>query len=324
MNTLWEGGGIPVGYIYNKDLKLLEFDPVFKPVVKLIFDLALSGASALEIAGELNKRKIKSRRGAEWSYKTVAYLFTPAKLFFYAGFQDNNEGNWPALIPLATAEKLITKNVVSTVLPRPRSNVFLLPGLDIAVCGYCSGKIKSSSTKRAHSTNHYYLCSNKQMRGASYCPNSKVIPQQVLNDKVITSVLTQHKNLKSIKKFSAAFRETTIKSSQSKLNAITKQINQLLVKQNKTSKTSELNSIGKDIQDLINQRSSLISNQLIDINFDELNNVDLKSFSRLAVAKQQTIIKQFIKKIIVKRDTVTIEFPFVINAKGSKSITTGY
>jgi hypothetical protein len=324
MDTTWEGGGIPVGYLYDKELKQLYFDPKLKPVVQLIFDFALSGLSALQIAGELNKRKMRSKQGNEWSYKTVAYLFTPAKLMFYAGFQDEKQGNWPSIISVTTAEKLIAKNVVSTVLPRPRHNVFLLSGLDICYCGYCGGKIKSSTTKRAKTTNHYYLCGNKQMRGAVYCPESKVIPQQLLNDKIIASVLTQHDNLKSIQKFSVAFRERTIKSSHSALNTITKQINQLLVKQNKTSKTSELNSIGKEIQILINQRASLISNQLIDINFAELNNIDLKGFNRFAIAKQQTIIKQFIQRVVVKRDKITIEFPFVINSKGDKYITTQY
>jgi cytochrome c556 len=159
------------------------------------------------------------------------------------------------------------------------------------------------------------------MRGASYCPESKVINQDILNEKIINSVLTQYKNLKNIQKFTEAYSQRTIKSSQSKLNGITKQINQLLVKQSKTKKTTELNRINNEIQSFINERSSLISNQLVDINFNELYQVDLKTFNRFSISKQQSVIRQYIQKVIVKRDTIEIVFPFVVNSKGSKSIT---
>lgn len=326
MNTStfrWQGGGIPVGYNYQPENKSLIPDPVFAKVVNIIFSLALDDYSALEIAQELNKRKIRSRKDREWTYKTVSYLFSPQKIEFYSGYVNNQKGNWQPLISTEMAQKLIKKHVVSESAPRPRTNKFLLPGLGIAVCGYCLGPLKSSTTQRENKSNFYYLCSNKQMKGSLYCPESKVVNQETVNDKVTESLKSQQRNLKNIQSYTASFITAEKKRAEKELKALNAEINYLLNEQSKKIDKASLAKISETIQAKMQYRNEVLTRSIIDFDFNEFAKYDLKNFYRLSIDNKRAIIKKYISEVRVFTDKIIIVYPFVVTAAGSKSLTIG-
>lgn len=68
---LWNGAPIPIGYKWSEEKKYPVVDPEEAKVVRYIFDRYISLESALKVSYDLAVNSVKTKRGGEWTSKTV-------------------------------------------------------------------------------------------------------------------------------------------------------------------------------------------------------------------------------------------------------------
>lgn len=68
---LWNGAPIPIGYKWSEEKKYPVVDPEEAKVVRYIFDRYISLESALKVSYDLAANSVKTKRGGEWTSKTV-------------------------------------------------------------------------------------------------------------------------------------------------------------------------------------------------------------------------------------------------------------
>ena len=71
-NGLWNGANVPFGYRWDEKSKFPIPDQNEARIVKLIFDMYDETASSCKIRDYLNTNNIPTKRGGEWTSKTVA------------------------------------------------------------------------------------------------------------------------------------------------------------------------------------------------------------------------------------------------------------
>lgn len=88
----WVNGIAPYGYNYNPRLKKLEVNREQAKIVREMVDRYLNGTSTTDIAWDLNRRRIPSPRGGNWTSVTITRIF---KSLVYQGHVVGNkyEGN---------------------------------------------------------------------------------------------------------------------------------------------------------------------------------------------------------------------------------------
>lgn len=84
----WVSGTVPYGYIYNSKLKKLEVNKDEAKVVREMVDKYLEGYSTTDIAWDLNRRKIPSPRGSNWTPTAITRIF---KSLVYQGHVVGNK-----------------------------------------------------------------------------------------------------------------------------------------------------------------------------------------------------------------------------------------
>lgn len=68
---LWNGAPIPIGYRWSEAKKYPVVDPEEAKVVRYIFDRYIALESALKVSNELSVNRVRTKRGGEWTSKTV-------------------------------------------------------------------------------------------------------------------------------------------------------------------------------------------------------------------------------------------------------------
>lgn len=79
---LWNGATVPLGYKWCEKTKFPVIDEKEAEVVQYIFDLYEKYSSTVVVAAKLNEEKISTKRGGEWTAKTVRDVLRNA---FYIG-----------------------------------------------------------------------------------------------------------------------------------------------------------------------------------------------------------------------------------------------
>lgn len=70
-NGLWNGATVPIGYYFCEETKYPAVDNKEAETVKYIYDLYEKLGSTIEVAYRLNEEKVPTKRGGQWTYKTV-------------------------------------------------------------------------------------------------------------------------------------------------------------------------------------------------------------------------------------------------------------
>lgn len=70
-------GFIPYGYTLSPDQKHIEEDPSEQAITEKISTLRKKGKTLDQIARELNKEKLTTRRGTPWNHTTVLHILQP-------------------------------------------------------------------------------------------------------------------------------------------------------------------------------------------------------------------------------------------------------
>lgn len=89
---LWNGTPMPLGYMWDEELKGPIIDEEEKPTVELIYDMYLKEESTTVIRNYLNANNIKTKRNGSWTTKAVSDIIRNP---FYIGtyrynYRDSN------------------------------------------------------------------------------------------------------------------------------------------------------------------------------------------------------------------------------------------
>jgi len=185
----WLGGHAPKGYKFNPGTKELEPDPDLVPVVKRVYELAVSFSPA----------EISRRLPEAGSARMVRRILERNKAFFYSGRVETYEGEiipaqWPAIIPESLANRVLESKKGRRTVEIVGRATHLLTGLGVFKCAKCGATIKSfPGQKRLDgSRKQYYGCSSRSSGEA--CSNKKLLPCERIDLLVSRAVLRAIKN----------------------------------------------------------------------------------------------------------------------------------
>lgn len=85
---LWNGATVPLGYVWSDEEKFPVIDKDEAAVVRYVFELYASLLSTSEVAYRLNEEGVKTKRGGEWTAKTVRDILRNS---FYIGTYTYNK-----------------------------------------------------------------------------------------------------------------------------------------------------------------------------------------------------------------------------------------
>jgi site-specific DNA recombinase len=345
----FQNGSIPIGYKAkkvmdgNNERTKLDFDEVYAPIIRRIFQLILENKGIKEIAKILNREGLKTSKGKPWANSTIKYVL---KNEAYTGTLvygknaknrsahngSNNviriENNNPAIIDKQTfdiVQNIMAKRSPAIIHPRAVASDYLLSGL--VYCGKCGAKMIGASAKSGQ--NHYYSCQNYLKRGKDVC-DMKMFNRDALERIVIerlkTLVLTE-KNLMEI--FNIALdeinnnkhrNERDLKAVDGQLHGLRERIGKLYNSLG-TGKL-EIDHIAPRLKELKTQIDALETKRNEVIN--EIKNpktlpFNLKTLNAYAqdlsdllqnssIMEQKAILRSFVKKIIVNRPDVKLDY----------------
>ncbi len=311
----WRGGGIPFGYKFDKQLRMLIIEPNDRNLLSYIFDLAMRDYSLKEISEHLNDRKINSRKRKEWSYKTLSYLFQEDRIKFYAGFnKEMIKGNWIPIIKEDYAKKLISMNIISKKAKQIRSRVSLLTNLDMLKCSYCGGPMKSgASTSSSNEKIYYYLCSNKTIKYIKKCPYSKMIRQDLLNKIVIDQLKFYKSNFHQFEKRNSNYLIKELEDINTRIAVVDSKISKTLAKFSAGETEKVIEEIIIQLKKLIDDKGILHSLMLKTCDIESLQKIDLNIYNVSITKEAKNILPQFIAEIEVDNERIRLKFRFPID-----------
>jgi len=207
----WNGARPPLGYRIvaaeqrgAKVKKKLEIDPLHAETVRLIYRLALEGASGggpmglKSITKHLNDLGLRTRDGGRFGIASVHQILTRET---YVGRHKSNYRDYTtkAAKPESEHAIMIVDPIVSEadfyavqqslkarspamMAPRAVSGPTLLTG--ICFCAHCGGAMTLRTGKRIY---RYYTCSTKARQGETGCRGQSV-PMDKLDDAVIQRI----------------------------------------------------------------------------------------------------------------------------------------
>ncbi|MBU1101965.1 MAG: recombinase family protein [Bacteroidetes bacterium] len=307
------GGRPPYGYQYSSDKTNWIVNKFERNNLLAIFKMAIEGKTLSSIARELNKRKLTSWSGKDWSYKTISYLFTTKRILIYAGIHDGMKvEEWEPIIDEDTAKKLIEKNIVKTSKPRPRANNYLFSG-NIATCAHCGGPIRTNKTKSKNNYYLYYFCTHRSMYGADHCPNSNLISQETPNNIFYTDLPTKIANIEYYKKIYTKYLKLNRSDVQEKIIRLDTMIVNANNKLSKSDNHDKTENILIEINHLLKEKTELLSSTYSGFDFNEFIS-DCKDFKSKPMESQVDLLKKYFQ-VSLHQEYISITYPFPINEK---------
>lgn len=180
----WLGGVPPAPYVYDKQAGRPVVDPAQLAEMQTIWTLAETH-SVHSIAGQLNRPEIFIRRAIadDRLLMCQALRRDPESL-------DLIPCDWQPVIDADQAERIRAGRRTRKNVPGVRRKAAaLLSNLSLLRCGFCGHSVKTwanSKIRKDGSRYDYYGCKTKNSSGD--CPQSRLIFQAELNDKVLTNI----------------------------------------------------------------------------------------------------------------------------------------
>jgi len=203
----YTGGIPPIGYkakpikAGDGKKKTLELDDDFVPIIRRIYDMAMSGTGSKEIAKTLNSEGMTTNRGRKWTKNMILYVLRNEVYIgtLVWGKSDHTqeplriEDNFPAIIEKEVfhkVQRLIEERSPVNCNPMTLKSQYLLSGL--IFCGNCGYALQGGSAKSGQF--HYYSCNNSIRKGKQSC-NAKMVNknriESLVTDKLKEKILTE-------------------------------------------------------------------------------------------------------------------------------------
>ncbi len=340
------GGHPPIGYkakpikVGNASKKTLEIDEDFATIIRRIYDMAISGTGAKEIAKALNNEGILTNRGKKWTKNLVLYVLRNE---LYAGTlvwgkSDPTceplriENNFPAMVSKDTynrVQSLIEARSPLKCRPRTLTSPYLLSG--IIVCGKCGYAMQGGSAKSGKF--HYYACNNSIRKGKQAC-DIKMINRDRLEalviEKLKEKVLTED-NLFNLLNLTNQAIERLYKTDQSHVALLNKEIEKHQRKLDNLYRVLEtgkldiddiaprIKELKSEIDGLKAQQNVLLQSQRKPIPI--LNKRQLQSYvanmrqilTEGTIFEQKGFINSFVKKVTAFENKIIIEYTYPLS-----------
>jgi len=184
----WATGPVPCGYDYNRDTKNLVINENEAKIIRMIYDLYVSGKSLSSITDQLNKELIRprSKTGKGWYATGIRQvLINPAYKGEAIVNRHSHIGNISkvdmskaikmAIPPIVSQEKwdIAQSRLVNNKSSKATEDgVFTLQGL--ITCGICGRSYRTERNK----SNRYYICRGQlkqtHLDGSPKCKNRNI------------------------------------------------------------------------------------------------------------------------------------------------------
>lgn len=183
------GGGVPLGYVLNKETKKLEIDPLTAPLVEEIFRRYANGELIRTIVKDFNTRNLKTQRGNPFSQSSFNVLLKNRK---YIGEYQYHDIVIPGGVPAIISEELFERVQIRMAKNRhapamsKADDMFLLTTK--LFCGKC-GKmmVGESGTSKTGKKHYYYKCgSAKRKKGC----DKKAVQKDWIENFVVQQTMT--------------------------------------------------------------------------------------------------------------------------------------
>ncbi len=196
------GGGIPLGYLLDKQTQKLVVDPETAPLVVEIFERYSEGATVRSIIEDFNSRGLTTKRGKPFNTNSFNALLKNRKYIGEYSYQDVViPGGVPAIVPedlFYRVQQRMEKNKRAPAHMKAKESEFLLTTK--LFCGKCERMMVGESGKSHTGTMHYYYkCGNaKRKKGCDKKAVRKdwieravvrLTMERVLNEEKITRII---------------------------------------------------------------------------------------------------------------------------------------
>ena len=166
-------GALPYGYRKGSDGRY-EVDPNQAEIVREIYSRILAGEKLIRIAEDLNRRGLRTRKGAPWNRSSFNVLLHNERYTGVYIYQDKRiEGGIPQIIDRETFDavqhalrtKSNPRGSGSGPQPRRKNDLYLLTGK--LYCGPCGSPLVGiSGTSKSGKMHHYYVCKGHRNGGS--------------------------------------------------------------------------------------------------------------------------------------------------------------
>lgn len=182
------GGTLPYGYdIVNKKYVINEFEA---SIINRIFTEYRDGKKMVEIADKLDKECIRNKFGRPFRANRIADMLRNKK---YIGYYESHGVSYPGTVPAIVDKDLFDEvNLILSHNRECRSGTNYSAEIPFVLSGkmycHCGGMLKGdSSLSKSGRVYHYYVCNNKEHKGA------KGIRKELLEEQVFTSLINELK-----------------------------------------------------------------------------------------------------------------------------------
>ena len=160
------GGGIPLGYLLDKQTQKLIIDPETAPLVVEIFERYSEGATVRSIIEDFNSRGLTTKRGKPFNMNSFNALLKNRKYIGEYSYQDVViPGGVPAIVPedlFYRVQQRMEKNKRAPAMAKAREDFLLTTKL---FCGKCERMMVGESGKSHTGAMHYYYkCGNAKRK----------------------------------------------------------------------------------------------------------------------------------------------------------------
>ena len=160
------GGGIPLGYLLDKQTQKLIIDPETAPLVVEIFERYSEGATVRSIIEDFNSRGLTTKRSKPFNMNSFNALLKNRKYIGEYSYQDVViPGGVPAIVPedlFYRVQQRMEKNKRAPAMAKAREDFLLTTKL---FCGKCEHMMVGESGKSHTGAMHYYYkCGNAKRK----------------------------------------------------------------------------------------------------------------------------------------------------------------
>lgn len=160
------GGGIPLGYLLDKQTQKLMIDPETAPLVMEIFERYSEGTTVRSIVEDFNSRGLTTKRGKPFNMNSFNALLKNRKYIGEYSYQDVViPGGIPAIVPedlFYRVQQRMEKNKRAPAMAKAHEDFLLTTKL---FCGKCERMMVGESGKSHTGAMHYYYkCGNAKRK----------------------------------------------------------------------------------------------------------------------------------------------------------------
>lgn len=273
-------GAVPYGY-RTVDGKYEVYEPEAE-IIREIFTRTVAGEPFSDIAADLNKRGLKTKKGNEWGRSSFHRLFENEK---YIGvYQFGNIRTEDGIPPIVSKELFyrVKGYLKSKKNPQGRhreNGDYLLTGK--LFCGECgAAMVGISGTGKNGTLHYYYSCNGKRTKTKPKCTKSnvqreyieeevaKAIREYILQDDVIEWIADTVDNYQAAHKNDGemAILQDQLRETQKSIKNLLSAIEQGIITPTTKQRMLEL----EEDQSKINSKISLLKSETIEVSRDRV------------------------------------------------------